>query len=158
MAMTKCRECGQPISTEATACPHCGCNPKKDNLGCAQVFVIGFLAIVVTTVTISLFGKSSPPARTATPQEEQQLREEVGALMYVRDRMKNPASFELVSFVRTDSDTFCITYRGTNSFNAITTQRYTLNNSVSSGSDSAWMEHCNGRGGKDVSKARYGLP
>lgn len=24
MAMTSCRECGQPVSTEASACPHCG--------------------------------------------------------------------------------------------------------------------------------------
>lgn len=24
MAMTSCRECGQPVSTEASTCPHCG--------------------------------------------------------------------------------------------------------------------------------------
>lgn len=26
MAMTLCKECGQPISTKAEACPHCGAN------------------------------------------------------------------------------------------------------------------------------------
>ena len=34
MALTNCRECGQQVSTEATACPHCGApSPARPSLG-----------------------------------------------------------------------------------------------------------------------------
>jgi predicted RNA-binding Zn-ribbon protein involved in translation (DUF1610 family) len=30
--LTKCRECGKDVSTEANTCPHCGC-PQKEERG-----------------------------------------------------------------------------------------------------------------------------
>jgi hypothetical protein len=29
MALISCRECGEPVSTEAAACPHCGAPPQR---------------------------------------------------------------------------------------------------------------------------------
>lgn len=41
MAMKKCKECGNDISSRAEKCPHCGVK-RKSNLGCG-----GFLLIVI---------------------------------------------------------------------------------------------------------------
>lgn len=49
MAMTKCRECGREISTEAAACPHCGAptgRAAKRHSGCAIVIAAALLALV----------------------------------------------------------------------------------------------------------------
>lgn len=46
MALKKCRECGQEISTSAAACPRCGAKPAKSN-GCLLVIIIvvGFVVL-----------------------------------------------------------------------------------------------------------------
>lgn len=67
MALTKCHECGNEISTSAESCPKCGAKPKTSilnkNFGCGTLIVlvlgIGFVA--------SLFGdrgSSTPPSRS----------------------------------------------------------------------------------------------
>jgi len=47
MAMTKCRECGQELSTKAETCPHCGAKRKKGS-PILRLIILGlFLLIVV---------------------------------------------------------------------------------------------------------------
>ena len=31
--LTKCKECGKDVSTEANSCPHCGCPQKQEEVG-----------------------------------------------------------------------------------------------------------------------------
>lgn len=162
MAMTSCRECGKPISTEAKTCPHCGAAPRpaavKTNpmAGMAKLFLA---SMVLLTLLVMCSSGSDEPAKTPPdPAKERRFREEVGALLHIKNNMKNPASFELVSFIRTPADTLCITYRGTNSFNAVVTQRHTINNNTNSASPQDWAQHCQDRAGEDVSKAKYALP
>ena len=45
MAMTKCKECGNAISTKADACPKCGAKQVRTS-GCAKVVLI-FLGVMV---------------------------------------------------------------------------------------------------------------
>ncbi len=33
MALLKCNDCGKDVSTEAEACPHCGCPQKEEQVG-----------------------------------------------------------------------------------------------------------------------------
>ena len=159
MALTDCKECGKQISTTAASCPHCGHKPEKDKIGCAQMIVISFVAILITMVVVTCASSGTSKAPTSTdPAAEQRFQEEVGALLYLKRNMKNPASFELVDFIRTPANSLCITYRGTNSFNAITTQRHVINDTTNSNSAQDWANHCAGRSGEDVSKAKYALP
>ncbi len=54
MALTKCRECGKEISTEAVTCPHCGAptgRQAKRTSGCAVVIAVGLLALVYAMLT-----------------------------------------------------------------------------------------------------------
>lgn len=159
MALTACKECGKQISTTAASCPHCGHKPEKDKIGCAQMIVISFVAILITMVVVTCASSGTSKAPTPTdPAAEQRFQEEVGALLYIKRNMKNPASFELVDFIRTPSNSLCITYRGTNSFNAIVTKRHVINDTTNSDTAEAWQAYCAGRSGKDVSKAKYALP
>src|SRR5688572_13767175 len=43
MALTKCRECGHQVSTQAAACPSCGAKPKT--FGLFKFVLIGFVVL-----------------------------------------------------------------------------------------------------------------
>lgn len=58
MAMTTCKECGQAISAQAAACPHCGAPGKKPLIqpsgGCAGAVAL-LMAVFMTLAFISWF-------------------------------------------------------------------------------------------------------
>jgi hypothetical protein len=66
MALTKCKECGKDMSTEAKACPSCGAPPpRRTTLG---TWVIGgFFAFVVGSCILSQQSTHSPAP--ATPEQ-----------------------------------------------------------------------------------------
>lgn len=47
MALTTCRECGNPLSTKADACPRCGGVTPKNAVGCCATSIIALLAVLV---------------------------------------------------------------------------------------------------------------
>lgn len=65
MAMTKCRECGKDVSTEAKVCPHCGVeNPgipvdsaKKENGKESKSSIFGWVVGII--IMVFLFAKCS---------------------------------------------------------------------------------------------------
>lgn len=64
MAMRKCRECGQEVSSRAKVCPHCGVKkPGRRHIRATTVLavVVGFF--IVWAMTMSQ--EASPPASTA---------------------------------------------------------------------------------------------
>lgn len=60
MALIKCSECGNEISTQATSCPKCGAKPKK------SVGVIGIIIAVTVLVVVVKSALNSPPPDAAT--------------------------------------------------------------------------------------------
>ncbi len=65
MAIKKCKECGQAVSTKANACPHCG---AKDPLGragkgclIATAVLGGFVVLVVIIVAVGILSEDKPP-------------------------------------------------------------------------------------------------
>lgn len=69
MAMTKCKECGNEISTKAESCPKCGAKRPKSS-GCAIVvaFVLMFFAFSALVGTCSRStSTTSKPASSRTP-------------------------------------------------------------------------------------------
>jgi len=57
MALRKCKECGQQISTKAATCPNCGSVLKKKT-GCFTWLVAGFFIFVIIGVIGSLSNSS----------------------------------------------------------------------------------------------------
>lgn len=64
MALMKCAECGQQVSTAAAACPACGRPPKKTSRGTKLAAVLLGLAALI--VVISIADKGGSPAKTAS--------------------------------------------------------------------------------------------
>jgi len=65
MALTKCKECGAEVSTNAAACPKCGAKqPKKS--GCLKFIGIAFLALIVLSVIGQMAGRDSTHSGSST--------------------------------------------------------------------------------------------
>ncbi len=170
MAMTKCKECGAALSTKAAACPQCGAKIKRTSV--MTWLVTGFLGlVVVSTLPAILNGREAADKRQAeqaaaeaakSPEQrkaeaEQKAKREaefqrvVAVAKGVKAGMKNPASFELVDGLYMADGTVCLTYRGTNSFNAVVTQQTGIDpkNKVVD-----WNGRCGGKTGTSYAHAR----
>lgn len=154
MAMTNCKECKQQISDEAKTCPHCGFEQPKE----ASRLKIGFVGLVLIMILYGIAnqepGKAVQAKTPAEIQKEREFQQVVSAARQLKNAMKNPASFELVSALMVQGPTICLVYRSTNSFNAVVTERYTVNDKVSSTGTAAWNKHCGGKTGDDYSYAK----
>jgi hypothetical protein len=72
MALKKCKECGNDVSTEAAACPKCGAVTKKKS-GFLR-FIGGAVLIFITLVAIvALVNGISNPPKPATPQSPEKV-------------------------------------------------------------------------------------
>lgn len=66
MALTKCKECGKEVSTDAKTCPHCGKEIKKTSIwtkkfsSCGCLAVILLIIIVYAIIKISTGASRSP--------------------------------------------------------------------------------------------------
>lgn len=173
MAMTKCKECGNEISTKADACPKCGA--KRPKTGCLTWVVAGFLFLVVATMVSNLGNKDgspdkgSRPKRAAAEKPPEKSAEEIAietgtttaavAAKALHDAMRNPDSFVLEKALVMDSGAVCIEYRAQNGFGGMnrasavvppgTTK---LLNSDGPGFDKSWNKNCAGKTGHDVTQ------
>ncbi|HEW9973789.1 TPA: zinc ribbon domain-containing protein [Shewanella algae] len=79
MALVKCKECGEEVSTKAKTCPKCGAKaPKKTSL--FTWFVLGFIIFVVYTASQSPStpSKAKPSSTTvSTPQKSESTKKVV---------------------------------------------------------------------------------
>jgi hypothetical protein len=97
-------------------------------------------------------------AKAKKAAEEKQWITEVLLLRALRDNLKNPDSFKLVEAVRVGT-TLCLTYRGTNSFNATILERAVIDTKTTGASTDAgaWNKHCAGKQGTDISYIRHAI-
>ena len=78
MALIKCRECGNPVSTEAAACPHCGAPqrpvaqqerpPQKQGVGFCGCLTVAMIAVVIFWVIYRYVQDSGTPPTTSSEQ------------------------------------------------------------------------------------------
>jgi RNA polymerase subunit RPABC4/transcription elongation factor Spt4 len=159
MAIKDCKECGKPVSTEAKACPHCGADQPKPTSRLTLLFAGLVLIFVLKAISTSGDNSAtSKPAPTAADiAKEKEFQQVVSTIRHLKNSMKNPAAFELVSALMTQGPTLCLTYRSTNSFNAVITDRYVVSDKVSSGTVDAWNKYCGGKSGTDYTYARRAI-
>ncbi len=161
MALVTCRECKAQISDTATTCPQCGAKAKKPTSR-FTLFVGGLLAIGIAG---AIFGGNDKPAKTAPPKTAEQIKQDqekeaafqadVSKLRALKGALKNPASFELVQAGRMADKTLCVVYRGTNSFNAVTTEQKAI---TADGKLADFNKACAGKSAAlDVTYAKHAL-
>ncbi len=70
MALVKCKECGQQISTDAKACPSCGKKrTSSGTMGCAVILLICLVGFLVSLFTGSGMQTGSTPI-SQSPRED----------------------------------------------------------------------------------------
>jgi hypothetical protein len=98
-------------------------------------------------------------AKAKKKAEDDQWAKEVVLVSAFRSNMKNSASFKLEQALRVKDGTLCLTYRGTNSFNAIIMERAVIDTKTTGASTDAamWNKRCGGKSGIDISYIRHAI-
>jgi hypothetical protein len=159
MALIKCMECGNAISDRAGKCPSCGAPVKKAKKR-TSAFTWMIAAILGGGMLFGLASYTPPTARKSTPAEikqEAQSRAMASAIRAVKASTKNPDSFHLDNAILIGEDTMCITFHGTNSFNAVVPGQAVIvpSQKVASDSHATWNKFCGGKTGADLSNVNF---
>ena len=123
MALIKCKECGEQISTKAEACPKCGAKQVKRHSALSWIGLVGFAGFIVYACGI---GQPSTPtvSEPAKPVVETPKDIAIGnaqmAAIQLKASMKDPSSFKVLQALMMDDLTTCIEYTAKNSFGALT--------------------------------------
>ena len=141
MALKKCKECGNEVSTKAEKCPHCGAKVKS-GIGCigliGVVFLIGMFGSFLgesnktNTNSSSSTSKVKEPAKAKTPEELRKERIKKGFSAWdgshrelekiIKISMNDPNSYEHVETTYSDKGDYLIvktTFRGKNAFGGV---------------------------------------
>lgn len=90
MPLIACKDCGEPMSTDAKKCPKCGAKPPyRWTLG--RMVVAGFILLVVA---IAVFSPSSPEDQAARAERMDSASAQVACERAVREQLKAPSTAE----------------------------------------------------------------
>lgn len=88
MALKKCKECGNDVSTEAAACPKCGAVIKKKS-GFLRFFG-GTVLVFITLIAVGALINGVFNTKTSTPTPAQRSTEQIAAdEKLVKERYEN---------------------------------------------------------------------
>lgn len=135
MALVKCGECGNEVSTQAKACPKCGAVMPKPKKSVGPVGLL-FGAIVLGAIIMGFVNterdKTDRAAVEAAKTPEQRAAEKAASdkrtaqlqtagagAVALKSAMKDPTAFELTSLLVMPSGAACYEYRAKNSFGAV---------------------------------------
>lgn len=132
MAMTKCKECGQEVSTKATTCPNCGVKNPGVNSG---DILKGIGVLIVIGLFVSMCSTEDKPEEPPKPKTPEELRTEKLAECFsawdgshrnlealVKKSMNDPNSYEHEETRYADKSDHLIvqtTFRGKNGFGGV---------------------------------------
>ena len=71
MAMTKCRECGQAVSSDAKACPNCGA--RDPSMSSYITTAIGGCLFLIVVTFVMIKGCDALKHRSGNPSPQQTL-------------------------------------------------------------------------------------
>ncbi len=107
MALTKCKECGNVVSTKAKSCPQCGA-VIKEKIGCIGYVGGGLLILFTIGVISSLINSGSQRSMPTTSSAPQVSAPQVSAPK--PSKQDEPAKQNVVSIVYKERDTVNIGY------------------------------------------------
>ncbi|MBI1327862.1 MAG: hypothetical protein GC136_09505 [Alphaproteobacteria bacterium] len=155
MALIKCHECNNEISSKAKACPKCGAKPKRTGFF-GWLFIIFVLIVFVSEMM-------NPPGKPATPESKPVAKQEKSPEEKMRDtkvvfygnsikaNSRDPKSLEWITILANqDGSTICFKYRGRNGLGGISVQNTVIVKDSLQKASNAWNQHCTKEGVEDV--------
>lgn len=171
MALIKCKECGNQVSSKAQTCPQCGARIARKPMGCGGLVGMVLLGVIVLGVFASMIGpKAPPPPPTPAPtpeqvaakkkQNESIARAQAGAAM-LKQAMRDPDSFKLSQALVIDgTGAVCYEYRARNGFGGmnighavISSDGKTFKTENDAGYHNLWNKECANKEGLDAADA-----
>lgn len=151
MALIKCEECGNDVSTEAKACPKCGAKVKKpaSRLSKLVVVLIG-VAIIGSIVTAEPEAPPPPatPEQTAEKAAEKAAADKrfhlaAGMVTTLKDAVADRDSLVVDSlWVNDDASVLCAEYRARNGFGGMVREHLVVTGQGARQDAGAWNKHC----------------
>jgi hypothetical protein len=128
MALKKCKECGNEVSTKAKKCPMCGAPVKSSSSsGCFPTIAIIFIIVFVVGLIGTILSENE--------KSEEEIRKDqleyhfsawdgshVGLTNFIKKSMNDPDSYEHIETVYWDKGDHLIvktTFRGKNAFGGV---------------------------------------
>ncbi|WP_416305191.1 hypothetical protein [Neptunicella sp. SCSIO 80796] len=140
MALIKCHECKNQISSTAKTCPQCGAKNKPQTTTTTKIFAVLFAVIIVywvtsapsvptTRTTSTTSTQTATPKPKAPPTIDEKIKKQFSAWdgshygleKIIKKSMNDPDSYKHIEtrYVKEDNDILVITeFSGKNAFNA----------------------------------------
>lgn len=148
MALVKCKECGNDVSTDAATCPKCGAKRAKATSKLTWI-VGGFFALVITIGIIQSNGSPSAPAAPspektkADKERDQRTIAAASAMKVLKSSLRDPKSVEWESARTNDTGTLvCISYRARNGFGGMNAAHLVVADGRATESSAEWNKRC----------------
>jgi RNA polymerase subunit RPABC4/transcription elongation factor Spt4 len=167
MAMTKCHECGQPLSTEAPRCPHCGAKAKKKTHWITWT-VAGFFGLSVILAmkddkrpaTTAKETPAPPSAASAAESAKREANFQIGlrnsralaATIKQAAREPDSVTFDYVG-ISDDGTVVCMEYRARNGFGGVNREiAVAVSGRAFAGQPEVWNKHCTKKPMQDIKR------
>lgn len=142
MALIKCHECGNEISTEAKVCPRCGAAPKYRP-------GVGIVAFAILAVLFGVYG-TTRNSHAPTPQKTEaeiasNWRFQMGAAAAnsLKRQLRDPESLEILNIFSNDKATvLCLKYRARNGFGGYNVEYQIITENGTSQETEDWNRYC----------------
>ena len=168
MALIKCKECGNEVSSKAETCPKCGARIAAKPMGCGSIIGLVVLGIIILASLSSIFSSTTPLPPPDTPgqaaakkkQDEAVQRATVGAVA-LKKAMRDPESFKLESaLVIEGTGAVCYGYRAKNGFGGmnmghavLSSDGKTFKTDEMNGFTKLWNKECADKSGTEAATA-----
>lgn len=152
MALVKCNECGNDISTQAKSCPGCGAKPPRLPKKKMSRIVVFFLWLLVVGIIASVM--MQPRKIPDTPEQivEKKALDAIkmkrnssieSVSSQIRRSMRNPDSLIWESAgSNSDGSVLCFTYRAQNGFGGMTREFAVMTKDKISHLPRDWNKNC----------------
>lgn len=150
MALTKCKECGGQLSTDAEACP--GCGAKRPKRTSTLTWVIGGFFLFAIIAGITAKSKDTTPADAATASARQaedaadtkRYQAATASADALKQAARDPDSLKFESIgVSVDAKVVCATYRARNGFGGMNRDAAIfVRDQGQTATTAAWKKNC----------------
>ncbi len=148
MAMVKCKECGNDVSTSASACQKCGAKPPKKTSVVTLVIGGGFALAVFGMVISANSERQAQPVKSAAQialeaKKSAAFAQTVLVLSALKASLRAPDSLTFESIrANDDASIVCVEYRAQNGFGGLNKEILVYAKGKATNTPAAWNKNC----------------